>query len=50
VYEGWSSNQPITVDYSNTVLTTAPGAPLILGNVVNGNEVMLNGSAQANST
>ena len=28
VYEGWSSNQTITVDYSNTVLTTAPGAPL----------------------
>jgi hypothetical protein len=49
IYEGWSSNQTITVDYSNTVLTTTPGAPLILGNVVNGNEVMLNGTAQANS-
>ena len=50
VYEGWSSNQTITVDYSNTVITTAPGSPLILGNTVNGNEAMLNGTAQANST
>src|SRR6202165_2724354 len=50
VYEGWVNNQTITVDYANTVLTTTPGAPLILGNVVNGNEVMLNGTAQANST
>jgi len=50
IYEGWSSNQPITVDYSNTVITTAPGAPLILGDVVNGNQVLLNGTAQANST
>ncbi|WP_375311178.1 heparin lyase I family protein [Bradyrhizobium sp. A5] len=49
IYEGWSSNQPITVDYANTSITTKPGAPLILGNVVNGNQVMLNGTAQANS-
>ncbi|WP_136623504.1 heparin lyase I family protein, partial [Bradyrhizobium centrolobii] len=49
VYEGWSSNQTITVDYANTVITSKPGAPLILGNVVNGNQVMLNGTAQANS-
>ena len=50
VYEGWSSNQTITVDYSNTNITTTPGAPLILGNTVNGNQVMLSGTAQANST
>ncbi|WP_334385067.1 heparin lyase I family protein [Bradyrhizobium sp. AZCC 2262] len=49
IYEGWSSNQTITVDYANTVVSAAPGAPLILGNVVNGNQVMLNGTAQANS-
>ncbi|MCK1288641.1 heparin lyase I family protein, partial [Bradyrhizobium sp. 44] len=49
VYEGWSSNQPITVDYSNTVITAKPGAPLILTDVVNGNQVMLSGTSQANS-
>ena len=49
IYEGWSSDQSITVDYANTSITTKPGAPLILGNVVNGNQVMLNGTAQANS-
>jgi hypothetical protein len=49
IYEGWSSNQTITVDYANTNVTTKPGAPLILGNVVNGDQVMLNGTAQANS-
>ena len=50
VYLGWSSNQTITADYANTVVTDTPGAPLILGSVVNGNEVMLNGTAEANST
>ncbi|WP_407158797.1 heparin lyase I family protein [Bradyrhizobium sp. STM 3557] len=50
VYEGWSSNQTITVNYANTTVTAAPGAPLILGNTVNGNQVMLSGTAQANST
>ena len=49
VYEGWSSNQTITVDYSNTVITAKPGAPLILTDVVNGNQVMLGGTSQANS-
>jgi large repetitive protein len=50
IYEGWSSNQTITVNYSNTELTAAPGAPLILTNNINGNQVMLSGTAQANST
>jgi large repetitive protein len=50
IYEGWSSNQTITVNYSNTTVTAAPGAPLILTNNVNGNQVMLSGTAQANST
>jgi hypothetical protein len=50
VYEGWSSNQPITVNYANTTVTAAPGTPLILTESVNGNQVMLSGTAQANST
>jgi hypothetical protein len=50
IYEGWSSNQTITVNYANTNVSAAPGAPLILNNTINGNQVMLSGTAQANST
>jgi large repetitive protein len=50
VYEGWSSNQTIAVVYKNTMITATPGAPIIFGDAVNGNQVMLNGTADANST
>jgi hypothetical protein len=50
VYEGWTTTQTITVDYANTVVSATPSAPVIATDTVNGNRVLLGGSAEANST
>jgi len=44
------TTQTIAADYKNLTISTTPSAPLILDEKVNGNQVTLSGTAEANGT